>query len=67
MSSFAHAGSSVSKDLHSRALTSVFDRVQDFEPPSGELASAISAEFGSLDDLIAKFNAAAVGVQVGPM
>jgi superoxide dismutase, Fe-Mn family len=37
--------------------------VQEFEPPSGSLANAIDADFGSLDKMITKFNAAAAGVQ----
>eukprot|EP00959_Pyramimonas_sp_CCMP1952_P021264 448610-Pyramimonas_sp.AAC.1 len=36
---------------------------QDFEPPSGDLATAIEAEFGSLADMQKKFNAGAAGVQ----
>lgn len=36
---------------------------QDFEPPSGELAAAINAQFGSLDQLIAKFNPMTAAVQ----
>lgn len=36
---------------------------KDFEPPSGDLAKAIDADFGSLDKMTAKFNAAAAGVQ----
>lgn len=37
---------------------------QDFEPPSGDLAKAIEAEFGSVDSLIAKFNPKTAAVQV---
>jgi hypothetical protein len=36
---------------------------KDCEPPSGALAKAIDADFGSLDKLVAKFSAAAAGVQ----
>ena len=40
---------------------------QDFEPPSGELAKALEAEFGSVDNFISKFNPKAAAVQVtGP-
>lgn len=38
---------------------------QDFEPPSGKLAEEINGTWGSLDNFISKFNAAATGVQVG--
>ena len=31
--------------------------LQDFEPPSGEIAKQIEADFGSLDKLIPVFNA----------
>lgn len=34
-----------------------------YEPPSGAVAAAIDAEFGSLDKMITKFSAAAAGVQ----
>lgn len=36
---------------------------KDFEPLSGPLLDAINTEFGSQDDFVAKFNAAAAGVQ----
>lgn len=36
---------------------------QDYCPPSGPLEEAISAQFGDLDSLVAKFSAAAAGVQ----
>jgi Fe-Mn family superoxide dismutase len=36
---------------------------KDFEPPSGELAKAIEAEFGSVDNLISKFNPRTAAVQ----
>jgi Fe-Mn family superoxide dismutase len=36
---------------------------KDFEPPSGELAKAIEADFGSVDNLISKFNPKAAAVQ----
>lgn len=39
-------------------------RHQDFQPPSGHIASAIDNDFGSVDDLKSKFNAAAAGIQV---
>ena len=45
-------------------LTSSRTPLQDFEPPSGKLLEKIDADFGSLDHLISKFNAAAAGVQV---
>ena len=38
--------------------------MQDFEPPSGDLKSAIERDFGSVDDLSKKFNAKAATVQV---
>lgn len=38
--------------------------VQDFEPPSGDLAKAIEADFGSVVNLISKFNPKAAAVQV---
>ena len=38
--------------------------MQDFEPPSGDLASAIERDFGSVEDLSKKFNAKAATVQV---
>lgn len=34
-----------------------------YEPPSGEILASIEKEFGSLDAMVAKFNAAAAGVQ----
>mmetsp|Transcript_37289 Transcript_37289/g.45070 ORF Transcript_37289/g.45070 Transcript_37289/m.45070 type:complete len:222 (+) Transcript_37289:87-752(+) len=37
--------------------------VKDCAPPSGELLTAIDAEFGSLEAMTTKFNAAAAGVQ----
>ncbi|KAK3242911.1 Superoxide dismutase [Mn], mitochondrial [Cymbomonas tetramitiformis] len=37
--------------------------VKDCAPPSGELASSIEADFGSLDAMITKFNGSAAGVQ----
>ena len=37
--------------------------VQEAAPPSGELLAAINKDFGSLDALVKKFSAAAVGVQ----
>jgi superoxide dismutase len=36
---------------------------QDFAPPSGDVLKYIEKDFGSLDALIKKFSAAAVGVQ----
>lgn len=36
---------------------------KDFEPPSGELKSAIEKDFGSVEDLSKKFNAKAATVQ----
>lgn len=36
---------------------------KDFQPPSGHIASAIDNDFGSVDDLKSKFNAAAAGIQ----
>lgn len=38
--------------------------LQDFEPPSGDLKSAIEKDFGSVEDLSKKFNAKAATVQV---
>jgi Fe-Mn family superoxide dismutase len=38
-------------------------RLQDYRPPSGSLEEAINAQYGDLDGLVAKFNAAAAGVQ----
>jgi superoxide dismutase len=37
--------------------------VQDYEPPSGELAKDIDATFGSLEAMQKRFNAGAAGVQ----
>ena len=36
---------------------------QDFAPPSGEVLQYITRDFGSLDALVKKFSATAVGVQ----
>ena len=36
---------------------------KNYEPPSGALASAITADFGSLEAMTTKFSAAAAGVQ----
>ncbi|KAK9800255.1 hypothetical protein WJX73_008027 [Symbiochloris irregularis] len=36
---------------------------KDFKPPSGEIASLIDKDFGSLDGLIGKFTPAAAGIQ----
>ena len=36
---------------------------KDYEPPSGELLTMIESEFGSLDNMVSKFNAASAGVQ----
>ncbi len=38
--------------------------LQDFEPPSGEIAKQIEADFGSLDKLIPVFNAKTAAIQV---
>lgn len=38
--------------------------LQDFEPPSGDIKSAIEKDFGSVEDLSKKFNAKAATVQV---
>lgn len=38
--------------------------MQDFVPPEGELAKAIESEFGSVDNLISKFNPKTAAVQV---
>ncbi len=45
-------------------VTLTNSRPQDFEPPSGELAKAIEADFGSVDSLISKFNPKTAAVQV---
>jgi superoxide dismutase, Fe-Mn family len=37
--------------------------VQDYAPPSGELLEYVKRDFGSLDALVKKFSATAVGVQ----
>lgn len=66
---------SFTKDMHwghatinftDTRISPVTDYVQDFEPPSGELAKAIEAEFGSVDSLITKFNPKTAAVQVSP-
>ena len=36
---------------------------KDYAPPAGELASAINAQFGGLEKLVAKISAEAVAVQ----
>jgi len=38
--------------------------LQDFEPPSGDIKSAIEKDFGSVEELSKKFNAKAATVQV---
>jgi len=38
--------------------------LQDFEPPSGEIKSAIEKDFGSVEELSKKFSAKAATVQV---
>lgn len=40
------------------------DAMQDYEPPSGDLSAALEKQFGSLDQMIEKFNPAAAGIQV---
>ena len=37
---------------------------QEFEPPSGELKTAIEKQFGDLDGLKSKFNPIAAAIQV---
>jgi Fe-Mn family superoxide dismutase len=37
--------------------------LQEYEPPSGQLAAALDAQFGSLDSFVSKFNAATAAVQ----
>jgi len=41
-------------------------RLQDYEPPSGELLDAIERDFGSLDDMVSKFNPKTAAVQAPP-
>ncbi len=41
-------------------------RRQDYEPPSGELLDAIERDFGSLDDMVSKFNPKTAAVQAAP-
>ena len=48
--------------LWHRDLVSVM--LQDYEPPSGEIKSAIEKDFGSVGELSKKFNAKAATVQV---
>ena len=50
--------------MHSLCADSAHDTwVQDYAPPSGELLEYVKRDFGSLDALIKKFSATAVGVQ----
>lgn len=36
---------------------------QDFKPPSGQIKSLIARDFGSVDNLIGKFNPKAAAIQ----
>ncbi|KAK9835490.1 hypothetical protein WJX74_001379 [Apatococcus lobatus] len=36
---------------------------KDYEPPSGDLSTALEKQFGSVDQMIEKFNPAAAGIQ----
>ena len=45
-------------------LTVTLAILQDYEPPSGEIAKQIEKDFGSLDKLIPVFNAKTAAIQV---